>query len=187
SREVGIETAIQDVLNVINYNDVHDFVLVGHSFAGKVAAAVADRVPERVKTLLYVDAFRPDKVRTPQGSFDPASEYGAQPPGSWTLPLTEKIVDTIGKDVQGSDRKWFLSKGTPWPLRLASEPITLSEKFDRVKSAYIFCTMSGDPVDDIVAGKWGKLEGPHRIIECGHWPMVTRPEELVKDMVALTG
>ena len=36
SKDVGIETAIQDVLNVINYNDLDDFVLVGHSFAGKV-------------------------------------------------------------------------------------------------------------------------------------------------------
>ena len=43
ARDVGIETAIQDVLNVIKYNDLDDFVLVGHSFAGKVAAAVADR------------------------------------------------------------------------------------------------------------------------------------------------
>ncbi|HYY92660.1 MAG TPA: alpha/beta hydrolase [Candidatus Dormibacteraeota bacterium] len=186
SKDVGIETAIQDVLNVISYNDVHDFILVGHSFAGKVAAAVADRVPERVRTLLYLDAFRPDKVRTPQGAFDPASEYGPQPAGSLGIPLTERIVDMIGKDLQGPDRKWFLSKGTPWPMRLAREPIILSERFERVKSAYIFCTMSGDPVDEILAGKWGRLEGPHRIMECGHWPMVTKPEELVNDMIGLT-
>jgi thioesterase domain-containing protein len=44
SRDVGIETAVQDVLNVIKYNDLDDFVLVGHSFAGKVAGAVADKV-----------------------------------------------------------------------------------------------------------------------------------------------
>ncbi len=67
SKDVGIETAIQDVLNVIKYNDLNNFVLVGHSFAGKVAAAVADRVPERVKMILYLDAERPEKgVREPQ-------------------------------------------------------------------------------------------------------------------------
>ena len=43
SRDVGMETAIQDVLNAVNYEELDDFVLVGHSFAGKVAAAVADR------------------------------------------------------------------------------------------------------------------------------------------------
>jgi pimeloyl-ACP methyl ester carboxylesterase len=48
TKDVGIETAIEDVLNVIKYNDLNNFVLVAHSFAGKVVAPVADRVPDRV-------------------------------------------------------------------------------------------------------------------------------------------
>ena len=48
SKDIGIETAIQDVVNLIKYNDLHDLVLVGHSFAGKIVAAVGDRVPEGV-------------------------------------------------------------------------------------------------------------------------------------------
>jgi pimeloyl-ACP methyl ester carboxylesterase len=186
SNDVGMETAIQDVLNVIKYNDIDDFVLVGHSFAGKVAAAVADRASEKVNLVLYLDAFRPEKVRTPQGGFDPTKEFGPLPPGSYGIPLTEKIVETIGKDVVGADREWMLSKATPWPVKLAADPITLSARLDSVKSAYIFCTLSGDPVDEIVAGKWGKLEGPHRLIEAGHWPMITKPGELVEDMLALS-
>ncbi len=184
TRDLGIETSIQDVLNVIQYNDLNNFVLVGHSFAGKVAAAVADRQHEKVKTLLYLDAFRPEKVRTPQGAFSP-TEFPS-PPDSWTVPFTEGVLDSIGKDVKGADRKWMLSKGTPWPKKLANEPIILSKNFDSVKSAFVFCTQSGDPVDDIIAGKWGKLDGPYKIIESGHWPMVTKPDELVKDMLALT-
>ncbi len=184
SKDVGIETAVQDVLNTIRYNDLEDFVLVGHSFAGKVVAAVADREPKRVRMILYLDAFRPARVRKPQGAFDP-SEFGPPPPGSWTIPFTEKILDMIGKDVEGPDRKWMLSKGTPWPLKLANEPVMLSENFDSVKSAYIFCTDSGDPVDEILKGKWGKLEGPYKVIESGHYPMITKPDELVKDMLAL--
>lgn len=186
SKDVGIETAIQDVLNAIKYNDLNDFVLVGHSFAGKVVAAVADRVPEKVKLVLYLDAARPERVRTPQASFDPTSEFGPLPQGSYSLPITEEIINNIGRDVKGKDREWMLSKATPWPLKLATDPITLSEKFDRLKNAYIFCTLSGDPVDEIVAGKWGKLEGPHRLIETGHWPMITKPDELVEDMISLS-
>ncbi|MDE1853748.1 MAG: alpha/beta hydrolase [Thaumarchaeota archaeon] len=185
SKDMGIETSIQDVLNVIEYNDLDDFVLVGHSFAGKVVAPVADRLPEKVKLILYLDAFRPEKVRTPQGRFDPTKEFGAPPAGSFAIPLTERIIDAIGIDVQGGDRAWMLSKGTPWPQKPANDPITLSERFDSIKSAYIFCTKSGDPVDEIVAGKWGKLDGPHRVIDSGHWPMVTKPDELAEAMVAL--
>jgi pimeloyl-ACP methyl ester carboxylesterase len=186
SKDVGMETAILDVLNVIRYNDLEDFVLVGHSFAGKVVAAVADRIPEKVKLILYVDAFRPEKIRTPQAGFDPTKEFGPIPHGSHGPILTERIVETIGKDVKGADLEWMLSKATPWPLKLAADPITLSAKFDPLKSAYIFCTLAGDPVDEIVAGKWGKLEGPYKVIETGHWPMITKPKELAEDMLALS-
>jgi pimeloyl-ACP methyl ester carboxylesterase len=185
SRELGMETAVQDVLNVIEYNDLEDFVLVGHSFAGKVAGAVADRAHKRIRLVLYLDALRPEKVRTPQAGFNPG-EF-PRPPGSWTVPFSEKIIDAIGKDVVGKDRDWMLSRATPWPVKLATDPITLSEKFDRIKSAYIFCTLSGDPVDEIIAGKWGALEGPYKIMETGHWPMITKPEELVRDILALAG
>lgn len=187
SRDVGIETAVQDVLNVIKYNDLDDFVLVGHSFAGKVVAAVADRAPKKVRMILYLDAFRPEKkVTTPQGSFDP-NEFGSLKPGEWTIPLTEEILDNIGRDVKGPDRKWMMSKATPWPMKHSSEPVTLSKNFDSVKSAYIFCTGGGDPVDEILKGKWGKLDGPHKVIRSGHWPMITKPGELVKDILALAG
>ena len=183
SKEVGAETAIQDVLNVIKYNDLDDFVLVGHSFAGKIVAAVADRAPKSVRMILYLDAYRPEKVRTPQGSFTDAIGAGL------TIPLTEEILDSIGKDLQGANREWMLSKATPWPTKYAGDPVTLSENFDTVKSAYIFCTSGSDAeyLDDILKGKWGKLDGPHKIIESGHWPMITKPDELVKDLLALAG
>jgi pimeloyl-ACP methyl ester carboxylesterase len=121
SKNVGMDTAIQDVLNVIKYNDLDNFVLVGHSFAGKVAAAVADRVHEKVEKVIYLDAFRPERVRTPQGGFDPTREFGPPPQGNIGVPLTEEIIDRIGKDVIGSNRKWMTSMATPWPIKLATD------------------------------------------------------------------
>jgi pimeloyl-ACP methyl ester carboxylesterase len=185
TKGLGMETALQDVLNVIKYNDLDHFVLAGHSFAGKVVAAVADRVHEKVQKVIYVDAFRPERVRTPQGGFDPSREFGHPPPGGYGIPITEEIIDRIGKDVRGSNRRWMMSMATPWPIKLAIDPITLSKNYDDVKEAYVFCSLSGDPVDEIIAGKWGKLEGPYRVIETGHWPMITKPEELAKDLVSL--
>ncbi len=185
TKEVGIETAIDDVLNVIKYNEIEDFVLVGHSFAGKVAAAVADRLHERVRKVIYLDAFRPERVREPQGGFDPTREFGPPPEGSFAVPLTEEIVSRIGPDVKGASLRRMLSLSTPWPIKLARDPITLSKNYDGIKEAYVLCSQSGDPVDEIVAGKWGKLEGPHKILDAGHWPMITKPEDLARDLVAL--
>ena len=185
SADVGMETAIQDVLNVLRFNQVEECVLVGHSFAGKIAAAVADRVPGTVRKVVYLDSFRPERVSTPQGAFDPEGEFGAPPAGTHGIPLTKEIVARIGPDVRGSDLEWMMKLGTPWPVRLGKDPITLSGRYDWSKESYIFCTLSGDPVDEIVAGKWGKLEGPHKLEEAGHWPMITKPQQLAADLMAL--
>ncbi len=185
TRDTGMETAIADVLNVIKYNEIDSLVLVGHSFAGKVAAAVADRIPEKVQKVVYLDAYRPERVTTAQGGFDPTREFGPTPPGSLGIPLTPETIRRIGPDLQGTDLERMRSLATPWPIRLAIDPITLTNRYDGVHEAYILCSLSGDPVDEIVAGKWGKLDGPHKIIEAGHWPMLTKPEELARDLVSL--
>ena len=182
---VGMETAIDDVRNVIRFNDLERFVLVGHSFAGKVAGAVADRESEKVSSIIYVDAFIPRKLRTPQAALDPSSEYGPPPPGTSAFPLTRETVERIGPDVKGRDLEWMMSKATPWPVKLSADPITLSAKFDAIRSAYVFCRQSGDPVDEIVAGKWGKLEGPYKVMNTGHWPMITKPADLADNLIAL--
>jgi len=77
--------------------------------------------------------------------------------------------------------------GDAWPMKHSSEPVTLSKNFDAVRSAYIFCTGGVDPVDEILKGKWGKLDGPYKVIESGHWPMITKQDELVEDMLFLAG
>jgi pimeloyl-ACP methyl ester carboxylesterase len=187
SPEAGMETAVQDVLNVMKFSGIDDVVLAGHSFAGKVAAAVADRAHDKVQKIIYVDAFRPEITREPQGGFDPTREFGPVPHGANGVPLTEEIIDRIGRDVVGPNRKWMMSMATPWPIRLGNDPITLSGNYDETKETYVFCTQSGDPVDEIIAGKWGKLNGPYKVIEAGHWPMITKPRELAEDMISLAG
>jgi pimeloyl-ACP methyl ester carboxylesterase len=59
STDIGLETHITDVVNMIRYEDLHDIILVGHSYGGMVITGVADRVPDRIKRLVYLDAFVP--------------------------------------------------------------------------------------------------------------------------------
>ena len=60
STNIDLDTHIQDVVNVILWEDLHDVVLVGHSYGGMVITGVADRVPGRIKHLIYVDAKLPE-------------------------------------------------------------------------------------------------------------------------------
>src|SRR3712207_7384423 len=52
--EVDLDTYVTDVVNTIEFEDLHDVILVGHSYAGTVVTGVADRVPERVSLLAYL-------------------------------------------------------------------------------------------------------------------------------------
>jgi L-fuculose-phosphate aldolase len=60
SPEVNLTTHIQDVCNTLWYEDLTDIILVGHSYGGMVVTGVADRMPERIQHLVYLDAFLPD-------------------------------------------------------------------------------------------------------------------------------
>jgi len=60
SPEIRLSTHIADVVNTILWEDLHDVVLVGHSYGGMVITGVADRIPERIHRLVYVDAMLPD-------------------------------------------------------------------------------------------------------------------------------
>jgi len=185
SPDKGMNTAIEDVINVIRFNDLENIVLVGHSFAGKVAAAVTDKIPEKIKQVVYLDSFMPDDTREAQGTFNPMQEFGQLDKGSFTIPFSETILENIGKDVIGKNKIWMLDKCTPWPVKLATDPIKLTRSPRLMRTAYIFCTMSSDPIDETVQGESGELFGPYRKMETGHYPMVTKPDELARYLLEL--
>jgi pimeloyl-ACP methyl ester carboxylesterase len=60
STNIDLDTHIQDIVNVILWENLHDVVLVGHSYGGMVITGVADRVPDRIKHVVYLDALLPE-------------------------------------------------------------------------------------------------------------------------------
>ncbi|MEJ0047532.1 MAG: alpha/beta fold hydrolase [Rhodospirillales bacterium] len=56
TREVNLDTHIQDIVELIASEELSDLVLVGHSYGGIVITGVADRIPQHIKQLIYVDA-----------------------------------------------------------------------------------------------------------------------------------
>lgn len=57
---VDLSTHIMDIVNVIRFENLRDVVLVGHSYGGMVISGVADRIPDRIRRLVFVDAFVPE-------------------------------------------------------------------------------------------------------------------------------
>ena len=63
-RDLDLESHILDIMNVIKWEELDDFVLVGHSWGGMVITGVADRVPEKIRRLVYLDAFVPENGKS---------------------------------------------------------------------------------------------------------------------------
>lgn len=57
---MSLETHIQDVVNVFKWHDITDAILAGHSYGGMVITGVADQIPERIASIVYLDAFVPE-------------------------------------------------------------------------------------------------------------------------------
>ncbi len=75
-----LDTHIEDVLGVLAYEDLHDVVLIGHSYGGMVATGVADRARERIAKLVYLDAFVPADGQALVDFLPPTGNGG----GFWT-------------------------------------------------------------------------------------------------------
>jgi pimeloyl-ACP methyl ester carboxylesterase len=90
--DIGLNTHIDDVVNTILYEDLRDIVLVGHSYGGMVITGVADRVPDRIRRLVYLDAMVPndgDSASTLMrggGDFIKKMTQGAYIVPSWVKP-----------------------------------------------------------------------------------------------------
>src|SRR5204862_1217419 len=101
SPQLTVEHHVNDVAGLFEYEDLNGAVLVGHSYAGSVITAAAERVARRVKALVYVDAFVPkDGETTLQLLPDPVREavkgMARSQGDGWRLPAGDHLLDLWG-------------------------------------------------------------------------------------------
>ncbi len=138
SPEIDLSTHIQDILGVIEYEDLNDIVLVGHSYGGMVVTGVADAVPQKIASLVYLDAFVPQHDQSlfdfiPSGTPRPATVPGA----NWlTAPLPIEAFGEPSPEV----REFAARKTSPQPTACFAQPLKLTGGIDRIaRKTYIYC------------------------------------------------
>ena len=133
---VDLETHIQDVLGVIECEDLRDIVLVGHSYGGMVATGVADRVPERLAQLVYLDAFVPQNG---QSLSDLTGGGGPELVAGWLLAPMDAAPDTALADLEfGRTRRHHQ------PVRCFIQKLHLIHAAPSCPRTYIHCTKKGE-------------------------------------------
>lgn len=179
SPEVNVDTHARDVLEVIG--DRRDVVLVGHSGASLPVTAVADRIPERLARVVYVDA-----APLPSGM----AQIDFQPPGEQAA-VRASVGDGFTIPVPGFEDAGFteeqrahvLARATPEPFGAATQPLVRPEGRPALPKTMICCTIPLAAVRSMIgtAPVFAELAGPQwtfRELPTGHWPMITRPAEL---------
>jgi pimeloyl-ACP methyl ester carboxylesterase len=147
---VGPDTHIADVVAAMEMEDLHDVLLCAHSYGGVPVTGAADRVPERIRLLIYIDALVPRDGQSaldllPQW-FAPEARATADERGLVPMPATlEPPGGWVGEDV----RNRYIRRLRPQPLSSLSEPIRLSGAVDHLPAAFVRCTRAAPPGDPI--------------------------------------
>ncbi len=178
--EVDLNTHIKDVLGVIDYEDLNEFVLVGHSYGGMVVTGVADKIPDKIMSLVYLDAFVPENGQSlsslvPQGGPAPALQSGSD----WEVaPLPPEAFGPVSAE----RRAFFEAKTSPQPAGTLIQGVTLTGGIDRIKrKTYIYCNV---PAPTTFTQFYEKLKGkPGWVVHtlpCTHMAQNDMPNELTE-------
>lgn len=169
---VTLETHILDVANLIEWEELDQVVLCGHSYAGAVVAGVADRLPQRIRSLVYLDAFIP---KNGQGLSDSIPAERVEQ--GWRVrPITAERFC-----VNPADRGWVDRQCTPQSIECWLQPSKLDGEHARIATIlYVLARGWGGehpPFDahyrEALANGWKTIE-----VQCGHDVMLDEPTQL---------
>ena len=177
SPEVGLDTHIEDIVAVLEYEDLTDVILVGHSYAGMVIAGVAQRAAHRLAELVYLDSFLPESGRSVD-DYLPAPHPSVD--GRIT-PLDPRTAFGVGRE---TDIAWMAPRLGDHPARAFSQPVDLSRTVT-LRQTYIQC--SNKIPCFVESAERAKRQGFRffELMSANHCPMVTPPDELAKILLAL--
>jgi pimeloyl-ACP methyl ester carboxylesterase len=191
--EIDLETHIADVVNTIQWNDLDAVILAGHSYAGTVITGVADRIPDRVDQLVYVDSaplaggmaitdlYPPDALAALRQTVDESGEGWLYPFPGWKSLAEDSSIAGLGESEQAA----ITARATPQPWATYTQPLRL-EHADAGVAPYRQVLIACDEMRGLVAAgvpqiafmaapPWHYLE-----LETGHWPMFSAPAELAE-------
>ena len=196
--DIGLETHISDIANLIEYEELGDVLLVGHSYAGMVVTGVADRMKDRIGHIVYLDAGVPEKTGQsfltygPEVTAEsvPAREEALRalaPDGvaMGTFPAT--VLGVPPEDIENT--RWVERRLTPHPLKTWFDPITLENGGSSgLPRTFVHCTapvlqQSSIPFKAEQIRRdpsWRYLE-----IATGHNAMVTAPDKVAEILLAI--
>jgi pimeloyl-ACP methyl ester carboxylesterase len=175
---IGLESHVQDMLMALQFEDVKDAILIGHSYGGMVATGVAATAADRIAKLVYLDAFVPRHGESVLDLVTPEERERrlAGVVDDWRLPPSPVPPDTSAEDVA-----WITPRRVHQPLACFQEPLLLNHGEPKMPRSYIYAQRHnpGDPFRQFL--ERAKTEGWQTFeMDASHSPHVTAPEALAE-------
>ena len=129
SRQITVDTHIEDVANAIETDELRDMILVGHSYGGVAVTGVADRMTDRIRHIVYLDALIPENGETvfgilPAGMADSRRKVAREQGGGVALPVPGPEAFPIPAS---PNKDWFMSRLRPHPIGTYESAVKLSK------------------------------------------------------------
>ncbi|GAB5489233.1 MAG: alpha/beta fold hydrolase [Parasphingorhabdus sp.] len=189
SPDIGLETHVTDIISLIEYYDLQDIILVGHSYGGMVITGVADSLKERISHIVYLDAALPENGDTmiSQGPPRNAAEIKEAEVGLRALAPDGIAMQAFPPEILGIAQShprysWVAEKLTPHPLKTWLDPINLLDGgSDGLNRTYIHCNRPALPKSSF---QWHAEQvqrdesWQYHALATGHDAMITAPQEL---------
>jgi pimeloyl-ACP methyl ester carboxylesterase len=187
SGNINLTTHVTDVVNVLEWESLSDVVLCGHSYGGMVITGVAEAVPDRIASLVYLDAFVPADGQSLFG-FSQAESVQSRLAGALGG-LGISPVPAAAFAVNEKDRDLVDSKCTPQPIGTFSERVHLAGRAGSItRRMYIVARgWSPSPFARFAEQVKGDPAWDFRELACGHDTMLDMPEETAALLVAAAG
>lgn len=188
SPAIGLDTHVTDIVNVFEFEDIRDAVLVGYSYAGMVITGVAEQLPGRIKSIVYLDAFVPVDG---QSMLDMLSEErrnefaeAAATSGGLTVPPIPAAVFKVNQ----ADQAWVDSKCTVHPFKTITDKLRTTGARDRIgKKAYALAEgYSGARFRAFYEHYKADSAWRSYALPCGHDAMIDMPERLAEILEEVT-
>ncbi len=184
---VGLDTHMEDVVRTLVGEDLHDVVLVGHSYGGTVTTVAASRVPERLRGLVYLDATIPTNGQSNNDVLPPriaemVRELAREGGDGWRVP-PPPAIDWGLDDVT---RAWIVPKLTPHPLKSLEDTACFDPGILATLQCSFLCTSTSSGVYQPFLQR-ARAEGWRcRELGGGHYAMLAVPHVVATALLDLS-